>query len=248
LTLSLRAARDGTEPDIPLYARSADAPFPILIVLVVFAVIAGIIWSFYAAKKRRDALRLFAFENGFEFVSSPGEVHRKYAIFTPFDSGHSRRSENLVYGRRGELDWELFDYRYVTGSGKNRQTHRFGIAAARIPLALAPLTIRPENFFDRIAAAVGFDDINFESEAFSRAYHVSCSDRKLAYDLIHPQMIEYLMSVARVNWQFAGNMVVLHKSGTYQPDELLFAIKLVEGFLERVPDFVRQDVGLPRKA
>ena len=230
-----------------MFARSGEAPFPIII-LVILAVIAGVIWSYFAAKKRRDMLRQFALENGFDFTASPGDVHRKYQIFNPLDAGHSRSSQNLIHGRRGDLEWEMFDYRYVTGSGKSRTTHRYGIAAARIPLALMPLTIRPENFFDRIAAAVGFDDINFESEEFSRSYHVKCSDRKLAYDIIHPQMIEYLMGVSRIEWQFAGNLVLLHRSGTYEPDELIHAMKLVEGFMERVPEFVRQDIGLPRKA
>lgn len=228
-----------------MFARSGDTPFPIFI-LVILAVIAGIIWSYYASKKRRDMLRQFALENGLEFRASPGDIHQKYQIFNPLDAGHSRSSQNLIFGRRGELDWELFDYRYVTGSGKNRTTHRYGIAAARIPLALPPLNIRPENFLDRIAAAVGFDDIDFESDEFSRAYHVKCSDRKLAYDIIHPQMIEFLMGIARIEWQFAGNMVLLHRSGTYEPDELIYAMKLVEGFLERVPEFVRQDVGIKR--
>ncbi len=228
-----------------MFARSADAPFPVFI-LVILAVVAGIIWSVVASKKRRDMLRQFALEYGFEFTASPGDIHRKYQIFTPLDAGHSQSSQNLIHGRRGELGWEMFDYRYVTGSGKHRQTHRHGIAAASIPLALMPLTIRPENFLDRIAAAVGFDDINFESEEFSRAYHVKCSDRKLAYDIIHPQMIEFLMGISRIEWQFAGNMVLLHRSGNYEPDELLHVMRVVEGFMERVPEFVRQDIGIRR--
>lgn len=242
---TLRAVRNGWEP-YPLHATSGNTPFPILI-LVLLAVIAGVIWSYLAAKKRREMLRQFAFENGLEFTASPGDVHRKYQIFDPLDAGHSRSSQNLIHGRRGELDWEMFDYRYVTGSGKNRTTHRYGIAAARIPLALPPLTIRPENFLDRIAAAVGFDDIDFESDEFSRAYHVKCSNRKLAYDIIHPQMIEFLMGITRIEWQFAGNMVLLHRSGKYEPDELIHVMNLVGAFMERVPEFVRQDIGLSRR-
>ena len=54
----------------------------------------------------------------------------------------------------------------------------------------------------------------------SPAFNVPTLTSTQAYDLLHPQMIEFLMGVARVEWQFAGNMVLLHRSGTYEPDEL----------------------------
>ena len=56
------------------------------------------------------------------------------------------------------------------------------------------LLIRPEGFFDKVAGAFGFDDIDFESEEFSRAFFVKSSDKRFAYDVLHPRMLELLMA------------------------------------------------------
>ena len=38
-----------------------------------------------------------------------------------------------------------------------------------------------------------FDDIDFESDEFSRKFYVQSSDRKFAYDVLHPRMMEFLL-------------------------------------------------------
>jgi hypothetical protein len=56
------------------------------------------------------------------------------------------------------------------------------------------LTIGPEGFFSKIAQAVGYDDIDFESHEFSRKFCVRSKDKKFAYDVCNAQMIEYLLT------------------------------------------------------
>ena len=91
----------------------------------------------------------------------------------PSTSAARRRSSNLLEGTRNGVRWAAFDYRYSTGSGKNRRTHHWGVVLARVELSFPRAIIRPEGFLDSIASLAGFDDINFESEAFSRHFHVS---------------------------------------------------------------------------
>src|SRR5262249_36920644 len=147
-------------------------------------------------------------ENGLDFTAYPGDVHDRYSVFAPFEQGRSRRSNNCLSGQRGELKWEIFDYRYVTGNGKNQTTHHWGIVAAWSRVVSQPMEIGPENFFDKIAAAGGFDDIDFESEEFSKAFYVKCANRKFAYDVIDPQMMEFLLKAPKLSWQFAGPIVL----------------------------------------
>jgi len=208
--------------------------------LIVLAIIIG---SFLAAAKRRQELSAFALQNGFSFEADPGDIYERYGAFKPFDEGHSRKSSNLIHGRRGEIEWEMFDYKYVTGSGKNQQTHHYGIALAQIDLTMPKVRIRPEGFFDKLAAVVGFDDIDFESEEFSRRFYVTAADRKFAYDLIHPKMMEYLMAVPAIDWQLGARIVLLTRSSRYRADELLGLMNLIEGFVRLIPQYVRQDRG-----
>lgn len=215
---------------------------PVVIVGTIALIFA--IFSYLAAQKRRKELLSFAHELGFRFSPSPGDIHEKYGGFDPFGSGHSRRSSNLIQGRRNQLGWELFDYRYTTGSGKNQQTHRYGIVVGQASMAFPLLRMRPEGFFDKLAAAVGFDDIDFESDEFSRRYLVKCGDRKQAYDLIHPQMIEFLLSIKAYDWQFRGPWILIRKSGNFSVIELVAVMEAIEGFVARVPEYVREEIGL----
>lgn len=215
-----------------------------LLIVAISIVVAILAW--YAAERRRKALAEFAQANGFEFRGHPGDHHDQYESFTPFGRGNNRRSSNLISGQRDGVQWEMFDYRFTTGSGKNKSTHHAGIVLARVPLYLPKMGIRPEGIFDKLASVVGFDDIDFESAEFSRKFHVNCADRKTAYDLIHPQMIEYLLSQPAQDWQISGPVILLHRSRHYEPGEMSAAMSLIAGFVERIPEYVREDLGARR--
>jgi hypothetical protein len=165
--------------------------FPALI----FLAIGLIIFSMIQANRRREALFTLATELGLQFDPAGGRAHDHFEGFLPFGRGSSRRSDNLLHGVVDGTEWMIFDYKYTTGSGDDETTHHHSIVSATLPITLPALTIRPEGMFDKLAGLMGFDDINFESEAFSRRYHVSCDDRKTCYDVIHPQMIEFLMAI-----------------------------------------------------
>lgn len=213
-------------------------------VIIGLIVVAGIAYTYLAAEKRRKELAQLADRAGLVFAPDCGDVYQKYVTFTPFSRGAGWSSSNLLAGERGEVHWELFDYRYTTGSGKNRQTHHCGIAAATVPIWFRKLQIRPEDIFDKVAAFVGYDDINFESNEFSRRYHVSCDVRKFAYDVIHPQMIEFLLARPAHHWQLADNVILIHKSSRYSAADLEQVLTMVEGFIERIPGYVREDAQL----
>jgi hypothetical protein len=91
------------------------------------------------------------------------------------------------------------DYHYVTTSrdkdGKTTtHTHHFSYLLVHLPFQQTPgLFIRPEGFFDKIKRAMGFDDIDFESAEFSKRFYVTSTDKRFAYDVIHPAMMEFLL-------------------------------------------------------
>jgi hypothetical protein len=209
-------------------------------------VIVGIIVAYYAAERRRKELADLAQRIGFDFDPNSDEAEGAYASyggFAPFGRGGSRKSYNLLRGTRGQIAFELFDYRFTTGSGKNKQTHRYGIVAARAPMHFHELQIRPEGFFDKLASFAGFDDINFESNEFSARYHVSCADRQFAYAIIHPQMIEFLLACPPHHWQLNGGVILIHRRGRFSPSELRHIISVIEKFVALIPPFVREDIG-----
>jgi hypothetical protein len=174
-------------------------------------------------------------------------VHELYEplSFHPFGRGRSRRSSNLLFGQRAGIVWEAFDYRYTTGPPVNPTTHRYGIVAAKVPLEFPRTRVRPEGLDDKLRGLLGYEDINFESAEFSRRYHVYCTDRRRAYDLIHPQMMEFLLAADPPrDWQLAGPIVLLAtpRTGPQDPPMIRTSMRQIERFLACVPQYVREDL------
>ena len=89
-----------------------------------------------------------------------------------------------------------FTYQVTSSNGKSTSTttYRFSYVILHMPFVGVPdLLIRKEGFLDKIASVIGFDDIDFESSEFSRKFLVKSPDKKFAYDIVHPQMMEFLM-------------------------------------------------------
>ena len=176
-------------------------PFLIVAGILLVAVFAYFGWL--QEKKRREALQGLAQELGLRF--DPGVDHGhddEYAQFEIFRRGHGRVARNtmtgtvLLFDRPCRLVAGDFRYKVTSGSGKNRSTttYNFSYLIVHPPWDTPPLLVRPEGMWDKLKGAFGFDDIDFESDEFSRKYYVKSSDRRFAYDVLHPRMMEFLLA------------------------------------------------------
>ncbi|MBX3117742.1 MAG: hypothetical protein KF784_01655 [Fimbriimonadaceae bacterium] len=168
--------------------------------------------------------------------------------FEPFGKGYGRDVSSLLIGRREGVDWFIFDYEYKEDTRRDDKvettTYRFGVAAVRIPMMLPGLRMSPETFADRVMEKLGRHEIEFESAEFNKRYFVQCNDRRAAYDLIHPRMMEYLLTVPARDWQIAGPFIILHQRSYYEPMDIYRIVSDVEGFVQRIPNYVKQDRGI----
>ena len=215
---------------------------PLVVLLVILLVCAGIALAIYAAAKRRKLLAAWAQSKGLNF--SPEKTHEMDCHFPDFEClhrGRNRHAFNIMTGQLEGREITAFDYRYTTGSGKNRQTHNFSAVIVAAPLPLKPLYIRREGFLDKITEFFGADDIDFESAEFSRKFFVTSPDKKWAYDVIHQRMMEYLLAGPDCNIQFADNWIIAWQSFRFTPNDFLIALELIEGIVDRLPEYlVRQ--------
>jgi hypothetical protein len=155
-------------------------------------------------RKRREALAALAAQLGWRFDPSRDTSHdEEYAHFEIFRQGHSRTAYNTLTGTLevAGRDWPAkagdFLYKTTSSSGKSTTTHRhrFSYLIVHLPFARVPdLLIRREGLFDKLAGVFGFDDIDFESEEFSRRFCVKGPDKRFAYAVIHPRMMEFLLA------------------------------------------------------
>lgn len=171
----------------------------VLVFVTIGLIAAGAAYGSYLLKKRRrEAFALVATQLGLQYSPEDpfGTLGEPFALF---EKGDGRGVENVVWGTWQELDVRVFDYWYYEEStdSHGRSTkdyHRFDCAIAPIDAACSRLVIGHENIGTWLAGALTFDDIQFESEGFNKAYHVKSPDAKFANDLIDARMIDWLLA------------------------------------------------------
>ncbi len=217
------------------------APF---LVFALVAVAAGVLgWlGWKAEKERQAALEALAKEMGLSFDPGADSRHDDdYSQFEIFRRGHSRTARNTMegtadlFGRRCHLRCGDFRYKVTRSNGKSTTTttYNFSYLIVHPPWDTPPLLIRPEGVFDKIAGAFGFDDIDFESEEFSRRFYVKSTDRRFAYDVLHPRMMEFLLAAQPPMLDIEnGALCVSDGSRRWDPhgfrDRLAFVAKFCE--------------------
>ncbi len=140
-----------------------------------------------------------------------------------------------------------FDYHYqvIAGSGKKTRTrhYEFTVVILKPRFPLKPLTIRKENLADRIAASFGWDDLDFESAAFSAKYHVSAPDRRWAYDVLTARILALLLDRNAGDIHLSALHIMIPLPFVKDPADILPACETAAALLDGIPEYARK----PRK-
>ena len=111
-------------------------PIVIIGAVITLLVVARVRGNF-RTRERRYRLGRFAAANGMSFAPSVSAPRLPGMIF---GIGGSRVATDVVRGTRSRFV-EFANYRYTTGSGKNRSTHRWGYVAIRLDVPLPHIVL-----------------------------------------------------------------------------------------------------------
>ncbi len=218
----------------------------LIIIPVILIGIALAYFAWKAEQRRREELHALARRLGFQFHPGRDRTHdERYAHFEVFRQGHSRSALNVMTGeiehRAARCPTLLgdFEYKITTSNGKTTSTttYRFSFCILHLPFRGVPdVLIRPEGLFDRLKSVVGFDDIDFESAEFSRTFYVSSPDRRFTYNLIDPQMMEFILDSRPplVNLE-RGRMLLTDGRTRWTPAQFEQQLRWALAFLDRWP-------------
>ncbi len=215
-----------------------------LIIFLAIAIVGAVILiAYFFSLERKKKLQAYAASLGWQFIAERDKgMSARYPSFKCLKRGHSRWAYNIMRGSRDQRDVTAFDYHYVTGHGKHRQVHNFSALVVQSPLSLKSLYIRPENIFDKVSDFFGADDIDFESAEFSRKFFIKAPEKRWAYDVIHQQMMAYLMEAPRFHVQLEEEDIMVWRSSRFKEEDFEDAIALIQGILERLPGYVRKQL------
>jgi hypothetical protein len=193
--------------------------FFFLVALVAALGIALAILSWRQEQKRLAALRDFCAVRGLSF--SPARDHelsRTFEFIPEISNGRNRYAQDVVHGTVEGSPILAFEHHYETRS-KNAQGHTstrhhyHSVVAIELPRSFPDLCISPEGILSKIAQAIGYDDIDFESHEFSRAFCVRSKDRRFAYDFCNPAMMEFLLSRRSIRLTLHGSFLTTVHDG-----------------------------------
>ncbi len=136
------------------------------------------------------------FALGWEFLSSLSQGENRYAF-------------NILEGTYQDQKLFVFDYHFQTGSGKDQDHRYYTIFMLIVPEAFPKILIRPQDMLGRIEGVFDAENIKFESAEFSKHYQVHCPDKKFAYDVCNPQMMEYLLANPGLAIEIQGPVISL---------------------------------------
>jgi hypothetical protein len=210
----------------------------LIIALFVVVVILIAVGGYYARKRRillwqQTAASLglrYSTEHPFDLLEMP---------FDLFSRGEGRGTENVLWGTKDGLDVKAFEFWDYTESsdGKgntSRSYEHFSCALLPIAASCPHTTIAPEGFFSRIGRALGFHDIEFESEEFNKHMKVKSAEPKFATYLVDPRMMEWLL--ANKGWQFElSDRSLLTYCGRVHPQDIGTVLAAAEGFHQHIP-------------
>ncbi len=96
-------------------------------------------------------------------------------------------------------------------------------------------------FGGAVANALGFRDLQFESEQFNRAFRVKADDERYGHAVVTPRMMELLLARGEIGWRIEGNSLVGWDKGAHNPTEVMSRLTLLQQVMEQVPPYVWRD-------
>lgn len=217
----------------------------LLIVPLVAILFAGLlIWLGYldeeAKKARTRAMAVAAHRLGFGFAGGKTGYHKGiFEYFTQLNQGHSRFAYNALWGTTDGHRIDAFDYHFAVtrSTGKSTTTSHYhrSVVMLHLPVACPRLTVFEEDIASKIAQFAGYDDIDFESAEFSRRYCVRSEDKRFAYNLITPAMMEFLMSRPGLFFEIRDKLLVIVNDPQVGPEDYPALIRRAVDIRHRIP-------------
>jgi len=195
----------------------AFAVFSVVVVIVV------LLFAKYARKLERErtlGLKSSATLLGWQFSEeAPMSYLPNLDNFALFGHGHNKQIKNLMYGETNGVKAALFDYIYVTGSGKSRHTHYQSVVYFEPRHLNIPFfSLRPENALHKLIAAFGYQDIDFDNHpTFSSKYLLRGTDEQAIRNTFGDALLAFYETNPGLSTDGGGNQLFIFRQGYRTP-------------------------------
>jgi hypothetical protein len=198
---------------------------PILFFFVFIFIFAFVF--FYQRKKERERtqyMQAIANQLAWNFAEvAPMNMIAGLDRFALFTNGHGKQIKNFMYGEANGTKSAAFDYVYVTGYGKNSQTHYQTVVYLEPGnLRLPYFSLRPEGFFTKLLTTFGYQDIDFgQRPEFSKRYLLRGEDEQGIRQTFNDGLLSFFENYQGTCVDAGNNQLFLFRHGSrLQPEEI----------------------------
>jgi hypothetical protein len=164
-----------------------------------------VLWVFVWTSPRERQLRKLAKHLGYAFVSSR-RSDAGQQVTSPFLRSASSLAYNVLLGRCQGHRVSILD---LTGGQSKQPPPYWTYLVLDHEKRLPSLLVRPRASVWNSELMPATEEIRLESMAFGHAFRVVSEDRKFAYDVLHPRMMEYLLAHPGYSMEVHENRLAL---------------------------------------
>lgn len=218
-------------------------PMMITLALVLAGVVAVIIASTIAERKKRRQIEQALDAAGIEILHAPGRKNpaaaaRAFERLGPLRN-LSRGAKAVQFAglaREGGREICIVQHAYTVSTGKSQHTVYHAMAAVPCPPAWPELRLKPEHFLHKLADWIGHTDIKVESETFNQRWRVTGRDPEFATVLLTPQIQARLTDWPKGYWAAIGQgAIVVALNARLKPAQIPTIIGLAAELAEMIP-------------
>ena len=120
-------------------------------------------------------------------------LQEELSPFPLFNLGRHRELRNLIVSETPEVGLSIFDYKYVTGHGKDKRDRWQTVVAIRSPDLQSPtFHLYPEGFFSKVSSAFGGQNIDFDDHPqFSNAFVLKSESEAQIRDFFDQTLLDF---------------------------------------------------------
>lgn len=204
-------------------------------------------WRF--EKRRRATWGAWATERQWTYSSERDRsVSASFQFLDRLRRGKKRYAKDVIRGTWRNRPMIAFSYHYETESrdsegNRNTTSHWLAVVALNVDRHrhFPELSVVPENVFRRIGSLFTNSDIDFESIEFSKRYEVRSDDKKFAYDVCHPRMIEYLLANPRTTFELEGQWIATVESKKLKLEQIEPHLDRLDTIVSLMPSYLFRD-------
>ena len=209
--------------------------------LAISAIVIGyFIYNRIATRKRIERLSEAAERLNLTFNPDEDyELSGQFAFLTDTPRAESCTVSDVFSGKYRNHDVLAFDFHYETSTAKGGTAeHDHSAFVLKVPVTFPDLTIQHAGLLLRTLVMGAPDLVKLESVEFSKSFLVWSKDKKFAYDICTPAMMEYLLGHHDLHIRIKNQFVALVSYSPISIDKIEFNLQRLVEIRSRLPEYL----------